>query len=215
MFVLTSQNSIANTFLSELRSEVIQQDPLRFRRNMERIGEILAYEISRNLSYCPAEVKTCLGTANTNVLNDQVVIATIMRAGLPFHQGFLNYFDRAENAFIGSYRKVHNQEGAFEIVTDYVVTPSLENKIVILADPMLATGKSLVIAYNELLKYGTPARTYFAAVIASRDGISYLRDNVSNPRLFIGDVDDVLNKKSYIVPGLGDAGDLAFGEKIC
>lgn len=214
MFVLAAQNSLASNFLNELRSQEVQRDSMRFRKNMERIGEILAYEISRKLDYKPADIQTCLGTANCSELSNKVVLATILRAGLPFHQGFLNYFDKAENAFVGSYRKVKNSEGAFDIVTDYVATPSLDGKVLILTDPMLATGRSLVVAYNELLKYGKPAKTFFASVIASREGIGFLKANVEAPSVWVGDVDEILNKKSYIVPGLGDAGDLAFGEKV-
>lgn len=212
--VLGSQNSIFNQFLSEIRNSSIQTDSLRFRRNMERLGEIFAYEISKTLRYEEREITTPLGTANMSLLAEQPVLATILRAGLPLHQGLLNYFDKGENAFITAYRK-YEKDGSFEIEMDYISSPSIDDKILILADPMLATGQSMALAYEEMLTKGTPSHTHLVSVIASRQGVEYLRHNLSPSEctLWVGAVDEELTAHSYIVPGLGDAGDLAYGIK--
>ena len=210
----SEQNSIINQFMSELRDKNIQQDRMRFRRNLERIGEIMAYEISRTLNYSTQAVTTPLGTKEVNLPADPVVLATILRAGLGFHQGFLSYFDQAENAFISAYRQYSN-ETDFDIHVEYIASPSLENKVMILADPMLATGKSMELCYNALCNAkGTPAVTHVAAVIASQQAIEYVEQHFpANTTLWVAAVDDTLNAHGYIIPGLGDAGDLAFGEK--
>ena len=208
------QNSIVNQFMSELRDKGIQQDRMRFRRNLERIGEIMAYEISRTLNYSTRQITTPLGEKDLNLPADPVVLATILRAGLGFHQGFLSYFDKAENAFISAYRQYTN-ETDFDIHVEYIASPTLENKVMILADPMLATGKSMELCYNALCaSKGTPAVTHVAAVIASRQAIEYVEKHLPpNTVIWVADIDDTLNAHGYIVPGLGDAGDLAFGEK--
>lgn len=208
------QNSIVNQFMSELRDKGIQQDRMRFRRNLERIGEIMAYEISRTLNYSTRQITTPLGEKDLNLPADPVVLATILRAGLGFHQGFLSYFDKAENAFISAYRQYTN-ETDFDIHVEYIASPTLENKVMILADPMLATGKSMELCYNALCaSKGTPAITHVAAVIASRQAIEYVEKHLpANTVIWVADIDDTLNAHGYIVPGLGDAGDLAFGEK--
>lgn len=208
------QNSIVNQFMSELRDKSIQQDRMRFRRNLERIGEIMAYEISRTLNYSTRQITTPLGEKDLNLPADPVVLATILRAGLGFHQGFLSYFDKAENAFISAYRQYTN-ETDFDIHVEYIASPTLENKVMILADPMLATGKSMELCYNALCaSKGTPAVTHVAAVIASRQAIEYVEKHLpANTVIWVADIDDTLNAHGYIVPGLGDAGDLAFGEK--
>ncbi|GAB3548675.1 uracil phosphoribosyltransferase [Spirosoma fluminis] len=215
MFVFTQQPSLANQFIAELRDVSLQKDPLRFRRNLERIGEIMAYEISKTLPYHNVSVPTPLGTASTQVLRQQPVLATIMRAGLPFHQGFINYFDRAENAFAGAYRGYVPGEGdEFTVEMDYVVSPDLSGKTLILCDPMLATGRSLEKVYHALLRYGIPAQTHIAAAIASPEGVKYVQQRLPQCHLWLGAIDDYLNDHYYIVPGLGDAGDLAFGGKV-
>ena len=208
------QNSIVNQFMSELRDKGIQQDRMRFRRNLERIGEIMAYEISRTLNYSTRQITTPLGEKDLNLPANPVVLATILRAGLGFHQGFLSYFDKAENAFISAYRQYTN-ETDFDIHVEYIASPTLENKVMILADPMLATGKSMELCYNALCaSKGTPAVTHVAAVIASRQAIEYVEKHLPpNTVIWVADIDDTLNAHGYIVPGLGDAGDLAFGEK--
>ncbi len=210
----SEQNSIINQFMSELRDKNIQQDRMRFRRNLERIGEIMAYEISRTLNYRAQAITTPLGTKDMNLPADQVVLATILRAGLGFHQGFLSYFDHAENAFISAYRQYSN-ETDFDIHVEYIASPSLDNKVMILADPMLATGKSMELCYKALCNSkGTPAVTHVAAVIASRQAIEYVEQHFpANTTLWVAGVDDTLNAHGYIIPGLGDAGDLAYGEK--
>lgn len=214
MFVLAEKSSIANIFLAELRDKQIQSDRLRFRRNMERIGEILAYEISKTLAYSKTEVVTPLGQAEGELLRNQLVLGTILRAGLPFHQGFLNVFDHAENAFIASYRNVLDEEGNFEIKTEYISSPSLENKVLILSDPMLATGQSLVLAWQAITKqYGNPLHTHIASIIASKIGINAIKESIPQASIWVGTVDDELNSRSYIVPGIGDVGDLAYGVK--
>jgi uracil phosphoribosyltransferase len=213
MFILSEKSSIANHFLAELRDVNIQKDSLRFRKNLERLGELLAYEVSQTLEYQAVKIKTPLGEADTFLLKRQPVLATILRAGLPMYQGFLNFFDRAESAFIGAYRGVHATDESFDIVQGYTVTPDLKDKTLILIDPMLATGKSMVAVYESLLFHGKPAFTHIACTIASKQGAEYVSKHIPNSKIWAGAVDEVLNVKSYIVPGLGDAGDLAFGNK--
>lgn len=212
---IAKTSSILNTFLQEIRDENIQKDSMRFRRNIERIGEILSYELSKELAYDSAEINTVLGTKTSELISDDVVVCSILRAGLPLHQGFLNYFDRAENAFISAYRHHPNNDTEFEIVVEYFASPSLEGKTLILADPMLATGQSLVSVYEAIHKYGTPKKVHLACVIGATEGINYIQNHFpENTELWIADIDEVLNEKGYIVPGLGDAGDLSFGSKL-
>ncbi len=213
--VLTDTSSLLNTFMAEMRDSKIQKDSMRFRRNMERVGEIFAYEISKTFTYAPCEVQTPLGIATTQLTGEAVVLATILRAGLPLHQGFLNYFDKAENAFISAYRK-YGKDHKFTIQLEYISSPSLEGKTLILMDPMLATGASIVLAYRALIERGTPKHTHVVAPIASTEGVNFIRQNMNpkNMTLWLGAVDEELTLKSYIVPGLGDAGDLAYGEKM-
>lgn len=212
---LSDSDSILNTFLHEIRNVSIQKDAMRFRRNIERIGEILSYEMSKVFQYNPNKVKTPLGQCDINLIEDDVVICSILRAGLPFHNGVLNYFDRAENAFISAYR--HQKKGAsdFEIVVEYIACPSLQNKTLILVDPMLATGQSMALTYEALKSYGIPKQIHLICAIGSQEGVTYISDSFpENTHLWIGDIDEKLNSKGYIIPGLGDAGDLAFGSKL-
>ncbi len=213
MFLLSDTNSIANNFLAELRDKKTQKDALRFRNNLERMGEIFAYEISKTLSFKSKKVETPLGTKETNLISDYPVLVTILRAGLPLHQGLLNYFDKSENAFIGAYRGLRDTKEHFEIEMDYITSPNIQGKTLIICDPMLATGKSVEKAYHGMMRYGIPARTHIVSAVASLRGVRYIQAMMSECRLWIGDVDEELNEKSYIVPGLGDAGDLAFGPK--
>lgn len=214
MFVFADQPSIANHFVAELRDVVIQKDRMRFRRNLERLGELMAYEISKVMSYQVTQVQTPLGVATTQINKQPPVLATILRASLPFHQGFLNYFDQAENAFVGAYRGYLPLGEDFEIAMDYISCPDLSGKIVILMDPMLATGRSLEKVYHALLRYGIPAQMHIAAVLASPEGIRYVQEQMPQCHLWLGAIDERLDAHYYIVPGLGDAGDLAFGEKL-
>jgi uracil phosphoribosyltransferase len=213
--LLGAENSLFNQFIAEIRNIDTQIDAMRFRRNLERIGEILAYEISKTLPYEKQRITTPLGEVEMNVIKQQPVLATILRAGLPLHQGLLNYFDRADNAFISAYRK-HDLEGNFEIQIDYMSSPVLKNKTLIIVDPMLATGKSMVLAYRELLTMGVPKHIHIVSVIASADGIDYIQKHLpaAKTTLWLGAVDQELTAQSYIVPGLGDAGDLAYGSKL-
>jgi uracil phosphoribosyltransferase len=213
--ILSEQNSIFNQFVAELRDVTIQNDSMRFRRNLERMGEIMGYEISKTLAYQTKETTTPLGIAETSHLIEQPVIATILRAGLPMHLGVLNYFDRAENAFISAYRR-HHKDNTFDIHVEYVSSPNINDKVVILCDPMIATGGSIVLAFKALLAKGTPKHTHIISAISSRQGIDYVRANMPNKdfTIWCGAVDEELTAHSYIVPGLGDAGDLAFGTKI-
>ena len=213
--ILSEQNSIFNQYVAELRDVTIQKDSMRFRRNLERMGEIMSYEISKTLDYQTQETTTPLGIAETSHLVDQPVIATILRAGLPMHIGVLNYFDKAENAFISAYRR-HHKDNTFDIHVEYVSSPSLDGKILILCDPMIATGGSIVLAFKALLAKGTPKHTHIISAISSRQGIDYVRANMpmKDFTIWCGAVDEELTAHSYIVPGLGDAGDLAFGTKI-
>jgi uracil phosphoribosyltransferase len=214
MFILTETNSIANHFIAEMRDVNTQKDAMRFRKNMERLGEILAYEVSKILTYQTSTIQSPLAEATTHLLSEQPVLVAILRASLPFHQGFLNVFDRAENAFIGAYRGKHRPDETFDIQMDYLASPDLCNKTIILIDPMLATGKSLVKSYEALLTHGKPARIIIAAAIAAPEGLQLLQESIPNAEYFIGTVDEKLNHKFYIIPGLGDAGDLAYGGKL-
>jgi uracil phosphoribosyltransferase len=213
--ILSEQTSILNQYIAEIRDKNIQQDRIRFRRNMERIGEYFAYEISKTLTYKKTITETVLAEAHTLTLAEQPVISTILRAGLPLHTGILNIFDGAQNAFVSAFRK-HHQDNTFEIQIEYLSSPSLEDKVLILTDPMLATGSSMVLAYKALLSKGKPKHTHIVAVIASKAGVEYVKKNMpdNNYTLWLAAVDEELTAHSYIVPGLGDAGDLAFGEKI-
>ncbi|HEY0031377.1 MAG TPA: uracil phosphoribosyltransferase [Bacteroidia bacterium] len=212
--ILGSKNSIFNHFIAEIRDVNVQKDSMRFRRNLERMGEVIAYEISKTLTYEASEVVTPLGISNITLLKDQPVIATILRAGLPLHQGILNYFDKAENAFVSAFRK-HHKDGSFTIQVEYMASPDLNGKEIILCDPMLATGASIVDTYKFLLKRGIPKHTHIVAIIASSEGVEYVKKHLpENVTLWIGAVDEELTAQSYIVPGLGDAGDLAFGSKF-
>lgn len=210
---LSSRYSLLSDWISELRDETIQKDRMRFRRNLERIGEVAAIEISKELPFKEIEVQTPLGIATGKALKEQPVLGTILRAGLPLHQGLLNYFDRADNAFISAYRK-HNRDGSFEISLDYISCPDLENRVLILSDPMLATGASLVKTIQFLKDEGPPSEIHIVTAIACTVGIEYLRREEPNVKIWCGDIDDELTAKGYIVPGLGDAGDLAFGTKV-
>jgi uracil phosphoribosyltransferase len=209
------ENSLFNQFIAEVRDVDIQNDGMRFRRNMERIGEIFAYEISKTLIYEPNTITTPLGEVEMLLVKQQPVLATILRAGLPLHQGLLNYFDRADNAFISAFRK-HNLDGNFDIQIDYMSSPVIKNRTLIIVDPMLATGKSMVLAYRELLTMGAPKHTHIVAAIASADGIEFIQKQLQSKKitLWVGAVDQELTAQSYIVPGLGDAGDLAYGMKL-
>lgn len=212
---LSQKNSVLNRFIAEIRDKSTQKDSLRFRRNLERIGEVFAYEISKTLNYTTEDVHTPLGIAQCNLPSDNIIAATILRAGLPLHTGILNYFDKAQNAFIAAYRK-YGKDNKFDINLEYITTPSIEGKVLILADTMLATGASLILAYNKLLEKGTPVCTHFICPIASAYGVEYMSKNLphKNINLWVGAIDEELTNKSYIVPGLGDAGDLAFGSKL-
>ncbi|MFN8116967.1 MAG: uracil phosphoribosyltransferase [Bacteroidia bacterium] len=212
---LSEQNSIFNQFIAELRDINIQKDGMRFRRNLERMGEIMSYEISKTLEYQKKETTTPLGIAETSHLVSQPVIATILRAGLPMHIGVLNYFDNAQNAFISAYRR-HHKDNSFDIHVEYVSSPNLNDKVLILCDPMIATGSSIVLAYKAILAKGTPKHVHIISAISSKEGVDYVRANMptKNFTIWCGAIDEELTAHSYIVPGLGDAGDLAFGEKI-
>lgn len=209
---LSQDYSILCDWIAEIRDQSIQTDRMRFRRNLERIGEIAAYEISRVLPFGEAEVQTPLGISNSKVLKSQPVLATILRAGLPLHQGLLNVFDKADNAFISAYRK-HKHDGSFEISMGYVACPNLDGRILIISDPMLATGSSLVKTIQFLLNEGNPLQIHIVTAIACTVGIEYVRRANPTCRIWCGAIDDELTAKGYIVPGLGDAGDLAFGSK--
>jgi len=210
---LGKDNSIFNQFISEIRNIDVQNDKMRFRRNCERMGEIMAYEISKTFDYSPNNITTPLGIAKVNLTNEQPVLATILRAGLTLHQGLLNYFDNADNAIISAFRK-HLTDGSFVIEAEYMASPSLQNRTVILSDPMLASGASIVEIYKLLLQKGTPKKIHLAILIASEEGIAYIKNHLpENTTLWVGAIDNELNAQSYIVPGLGDAGDLAYGIK--
>ncbi|TXD49801.1 uracil phosphoribosyltransferase [Polaribacter sp. IC073] len=212
---ISENNSILNKFIAEIRDVAIQKDSLRFRRNIERIGEILSYELSKNLSYKPIDVVTPLGEKSIEKPTNDIVLCSILRAGLPLHQGLLNYFDDAENAFISAYRTHPVNNTASEIVVEYFASPSIANKTLLLADPMLATGQSLVAVYEAIKKYGAPKELHIVAVIAAKEGIDFIKPHFpENTHLWVATIDPELTDKGYIVPGLGDAGDLAFGSKL-
>lgn len=211
---LSEQNSVLQHYLKEIRSIDIQKDSMRFRRNMERFGEIMAYEMSKTLNYKPDKIKTPLGVAELTRIDEKLVISTILRAGLPFHQGFLSYFDSAENAFVSAYRK-YKDALKFDIFIEYIASPKLDGKTLIITDPMLATGSSMELAYGALLTKGKPKKVIIASIISSQPAIDYLKDKFSDDiTLWTATIDPELNEHSYIVPGLGDAGDLAYGEKL-
>ena len=210
---LSEHYSILCDWIAEIRDQSIQSDRLRFRRNLERIGEIAGYEISRKLAFEAREIQTPLGISNSKMLKDQPVLATILRAGLPLHQGLLNIFDKADSAFISAYRK-HDRDGSFEISMGYITSPDLENRILIVSDPMLATGSSMVKTIQQLRSEGNPAEIHIVTAIACTVGIEYLRRALPVCKVWCGAIDDELTAKGYIVPGLGDAGDLSFGNKI-
>lgn len=212
---LSEQNSVLNTFISEIRNVSIQKDSMRFRRNIERIGEIMAYELSKVLNYKEAFIETPLGTASTNLLKNDIVLCSVLRAGIPLHNGLLNYFDTAENAFISAYRHHKHNPESFEIIVEYLACPNLEGKTLILADPMLATGQSMVATFEALKPFGTPKNIHLVSVIGAKEGVNFVEKHFNNTtHLWIATIDEKLNNKGYIIPGLGDAGDLAFGEKL-
>lgn len=214
--ILNKENSILNKFIAQIRDKSVQKDSMRFRRNIERIGEIMGYEISKTLDYRTQVVETPLGEAPVEMISDEVVVATILRAGLPLHHGFLNYYDDAQNAFVSAYRK-SSKDGKFTVKVEYISCCSLEGRTMLLVDPMLATGTSLVLAYEALCeKGGRPTHTHIASVIASEQGIDYAVKHLPSKEttLWVGAVDAELTSRAYIVPGIGDAGDLAFGEKL-
>ena len=213
--ILGNNHSILDQYLAEIRDISIQTDPLRFRENLYRLGELFAYEISKELKFVVTDVQTPLGVAKVPVMVQQPVLATILRAGLAMHNGLLKIFDRAENCFISAYRK-YSEKGGFEIEFEYMASPFLEDKVVILSDPMLASGKSMEIGYRALFSKGTPSHVHLVAIISSQQGVDYIVENIKdeNVTLWLGAVDEGMTSKSYITPGLGDAGDLAYGEKI-
>lgn len=207
-------SSELNRFVAELRCIDTQNDRLRFRRNLERIGEVMSYELSKDLEYSPKEINTPLGTSIVNTSDDSLVLATILRAGVPFHQGFLNYFDKAENAFVSAYRKYKDKLN-FEIFIEYIASPRIDGKVLIITDPMLATGGSMELAYRALLTKGNPRHIHVASIIASQKAIDYVKEHFPDDKttVWVAAIDPELDEHSYIVPGLGDAGDLAYGEK--
>ncbi|WP_299332711.1 uracil phosphoribosyltransferase [uncultured Psychroserpens sp.] len=212
---LSQQNSILNSFISEIRDVDIQKDRMRFRRNIERIGEILCYEMSKTLDYKSEIITTPLGKKNTELFNDDIVLCSILRAGVPLHSGLLNYFDDAENAFISAYRHHKDNPETFEIIVEYLACPCLEGKTLVLADPMLATGQSMVATFEALKPFGKPKNIHLVSVIGAQDGVDYVNEHFGkDTHLWIAAIDETLSDKGYIVPGLGDAGDLAFGEKL-
>lgn len=212
---LVEERSVADHFLAELRDVEVQGDPLRFRRNLERLGEVMAMAMSRTMEYEEHEVTTPLGVAHTFRLREQPVLATILRAGLPMHQGLLNYFDRAESAFVSAYRKHRKGENAFDIEVEYLSSPSLQDRVLVLCDPMLATGRSMVLVYKALLRLGRPKALHVVSAIASMEGLEHAKQHLpAGTRFWIGAVDEEMTAQAYIVPGLGDAGDLAYGSKL-
>ncbi len=213
VYIFNDHPSQVNQFVAELRDIHIQKDPMRFRKNIERIGQIMAYEVSKTLSFKDISVETPLGIAHTRVPEQIPVLGTILRAGLPMHEGMLQVFDAAPNAFVAAYRK-HHKDGTFEIKVEYVSCPDLDNRPLIIADPMLATGASLVHAIKALMQYGTPSSVHICSAIASVEGFNYVRRMLPDAHIWLGALDQELTAKSYIVPGLGDAGDLAFGSKL-
>ncbi len=214
MFVLSNENTLANNFLAEMRDKSIQKDSMRFRTNIHRLGEIFAYEISKEFDFVQKDISTPLGTHVSNVFENQPILVTVLRAGLPFYQGLLSYLDKAESAFIGAYRTGEESKDFVEIALNYMASPDLTDRNVIIADPMLATGRSMVKTYETLLKNGKPKSVFVAAIIASQQGVNYVKTHMPDAKLFIGDIDAELTDNAYITPGLGDAGDLAFGPKL-
>lgn len=210
---LSAKNSLLHQFLNEIRDENKQKDSLRFRVNLERISQILGYELSKELDYNEIQVQTPLGIKSSFELKDTIVIANVLRAGIPMHYGLLQYFDHAENAFISAYRK-YSKSGDFEIRLEYAASPNLDGKILVLCDPMIATGASLVATLEQLKNFGEPKKVYVLGIIASVVGLDYLSKNADVDKILVGDIDDEITAKGYIVPGLGDAGDLAFGPKV-
>lgn len=213
LHLLSATPSIANHYIAQLRAIDVQVDRLRFRRNMERIGECIGYELSKKLAYEEQSVETPLGDAPTQLPTDEVVLATILRAGLPLHQGLLNVFEEAGNAFVSAYRK-HHKDGTFEIEIEYLSCPDLAGKVLIICDPMIATGASMVLATKALQEYGAPKVIHFVGAIAARQGLEYLERHFPKSHIWLGALDEELTAKSYIVPGLGDAGDLSYGAKL-
>ncbi|WP_378179365.1 uracil phosphoribosyltransferase [Aquimarina sp. SS2-1] len=210
-----TENSILNQFISEIRDTTIQKDSMRFRKNIERIGEVLGYELSKTLEYTLKNVQTPLGTKELSLPEQNLVLCSVLRAGLPLHQGLLNYFDTAENAFISAYRDHHEDSDDFEVVVNYLASPSIENKILILADPMLATGKTLENTMQAMKNHGVPKQIHIVSVIGSKQGVGYIKDVFpENTQLWIAAIDPELSSRGYIIPGLGDSGDLSFGMKI-
>jgi len=212
---LDIQNSVLKQYIAELRDVTIQKDHMRFRRNIERIGEILGYELSKTLNYTKNSIQTPLGSKFMNLPQKDLVLCAILRAGLPLHQGLLNYFDQAESAFISAYRHHQKNSDEFEVIINYLAAPTLDNKTLLLADPMLATGKTLENTYKAIRSHGTPSQTHIISVIGSKEGINYINDIFpENTHLWIAAIDENLNNKGYIIPGLGDAGDLSYGSKL-
>lgn len=213
---LSERNSLLNNFLKEIRSVEIQKDSMRFRRNLERIAEILSYELSKGLNYFSEDVQTPFSKVQINTVSDQLVVASILRAGIPFHQGVLNYFDKAENAFVSAFRNYNDAtHTTFDISVEYIASPDLNGKTLILCDPMLATGGSMELSYKALLAKGTPQKVHILSLIASRQAIDYIQRCLpENTSVWVAAIDPELNERSYIIPGLGDAGDLAFGCKL-
>ncbi|WP_269224317.1 MULTISPECIES: uracil phosphoribosyltransferase [Flavobacterium] len=212
---LSENNSVLNHFLSQIRNISVQNDSMRFRRNIERIGEIMAYEMSKSLHYKAVDIQTPLGIKKTTEIAEQLVLCSILRAGLTLHQGFLNYFDHAENGFISAYRHHPNHDDYFDILVEYQAIADINDKNVLLLDPMLATGQSIVAVFNKLMERGTPKEIHIAVIIAAPEGIEHLKQHLPDScHLWIASLDEKLNEKSYIVPGLGDAGDLAYGNKL-
>jgi uracil phosphoribosyltransferase len=215
MFILENTNSIANNFLAELRNENIQNDRLKFRRNLERLGEVMAFEISKSFDFKETVIPTCLGEKKSKLIIDQPILIAVLRAALPFYQGFLNFFDQADSGFIGAYRKEESGKSVIEIEYLYQAIPDINNKNLILIDPMLATGKSVVKTIENLLLLGTPKTIHIVSVIAAPEGIDFIKESIIIPfKLWLCSLDDCLNDESYIIPGLGDAGDLCFGNKL-
>lgn len=205
---------MANHFLAELRDVVVQKDPMRFRRNLERMGEVIAYELSKTLEYEEQEVVSPLGVAHLSLPVGQPVLCTILRAGLPLHQGLLNYFDRADNAFVSAYRKHRKGEDGFDVEVEYLSSPSIEDRVLVISDPMLASGRSMVLVYKAMLRMGRPKAVHVVSVIASTEGVEYAKKHFPpDTKFWIGAIDEEMTAEAYIVPGLGDAGDLAYGNK--
>ena len=211
---LKNENSVANRFLAELRDVQVQKDPLRFRRNLERMGEVMAYELSKTLAYGEQDVASPLGVARMQLPLDQPVLCTILRAGLPLHQGLLNYFDRADNAFVSAYRKHRKGEDGFDVEVEYLSSPPIEDRVLVISDPMLASGRSMVLVYKAMLRMGKPKEVHVVSVIASTEGVEYARKHLpAETKFWIGAIDEEMTAEAYIVPGLGDAGDLSYGNK--